>query len=698
MPDPASDRADDERIARHLERTWSAFFARFGRLTPVQRAAIPTILDGRDVLVTAATASGKTEAACAPLIERQMSSRAPWTILYVSPTRALVNDLYERLYRPLHQLGLRVERRTGEYRPSPGQLPHVLLTTPESFDSMLCRGRRQNDRIGHDLAGVSAIVLDEIHLLHGTPRGEQVRWLFDRLRRLRSEAKTKGWVPFDGVQTVALSATLPDAHAVSRAYLQEGETIVVPGGREIEEVVPPSLETSIEVALPAYVEALQRPEKILVFCNARKRVDLLTAYLRGQLASFGYEIAAHHGSLDKTEREATEGVIKQEQKSIVVATSTLEIGIDIGDVDLVVLDGPAPDISALLQRIGRGNRRSNKTRVMNCADNPFERLVLEAMMDSARAGWLGLPETGPQFAVARQQVASYIFQAEKRSRARSRVQGFLDDNADPVVARNLVDRMIRDEELKEDASGIRLGAEWIECSSRGEIHSNIEGRPGTTVTDERTGRAIASGVRDQFGRGLQVGGHLLEVRRRSDFRLEVQRVASEERASGEWSYVTQSQLVSAGQAQAVRRYLGLTGSDWPIIHDRGSSFIFHFGGARRRAVIELAAQYANSREKKVQANHWFLRVPGVVTQLPGWMLDIGSASLELTMASSLDRLERTLARPRANARLPIEARLEEVRAWLQLESEVVGFRSARCEVVQISTLREQLLSIVADHE
>src|SRR5687768_10556192 len=123
----------DREVAGRLARTWDAFFARFGRLTPVQREAVPHVLSGADVLVCSPTASGKTEAVCAPLIERRLSSPR-WTILYVSPTRALVNDLYQRLVGPCAILDVNVARRTGDH-PSRSELPpHVLITTPESFD------------------------------------------------------------------------------------------------------------------------------------------------------------------------------------------------------------------------------------------------------------------------------------------------------------------------------------------------------------------------------------------------------------------------------------------------------------------------------------------------------------------------------------------------------------------------------------
>ncbi len=682
----------DETIAKRLERTWPYFFASFGRLTATQRAAIPSILDGRDVLVCAATASGKTEAACAPLTECHVGRRRPWTILYVSPTRALVNDLHGRLYVPLDRLGLRVDRRTGEYRPSGNRLPQVLLTTPESFDSLLCRGRLRNPD-GHDLASVVALVLDEVHLLHGTPRGEQLRWLIERLRRLRREAKRKGWTASDRLQIVALSATVPDTASVVEAYLPGGEVISVPGGREIEVVTTASGSATLEIALPAYLAALRRSEKVLVFANARKRVDELTASLRPHLEGLGYQSRAHHGSLDRAEREGTETAIKLEAKIVVFATSTLEIGVDIGDIDLVVLDGPAPDIPSLLQRIGRGNRRAGTTRVMVCSTSPLESLIHAAMIDAARDGWLGAIERGPQHAIARQQVASYIFQSPQVGRDRAKVQEFLDTCAAPIVARSILPTMIAAGELLEDASGVRRGKLWLEAANRGEIHSNIEGTAGATVADEATGRAIATGVQAQTGRGLRTGGHLLEVRKWTDFKIEVRRVSDADLATGEWRYSSQPRMQGAGQPEAVRRYLGFDEGDWPLVHGDDAAYLFHFGGARRRAVIELAAAHRGHQLAKDASNEWYLRLSAGSVDKPTWLTGVGPATLDLQIASHLETLERTLGRPAANKRLPIDVRIDEVRGWLHLEAEVAQLHASRWVPVREVELRRILLAL-----
>jgi len=123
----------DRELAGVLSRTWSPFFARFGRLTEVQRQAIAPILGGGNVLVCASTAAGKTEAACAPMVEARLGKGEPWFILYVAPTRALVNDLQERLWKPLQQLSVRTVRRTGDHKDSLEKRPSVIVTTPESF-------------------------------------------------------------------------------------------------------------------------------------------------------------------------------------------------------------------------------------------------------------------------------------------------------------------------------------------------------------------------------------------------------------------------------------------------------------------------------------------------------------------------------------------------------------------------------------
>ncbi|MEZ4834516.1 MAG: DEAD/DEAH box helicase [Caldilineaceae bacterium] len=161
-------------LKSRLRHTWTAFFARHGNFTPVQAAAIPPILDGENVLVISATASGKTEAAVAPLLERHcLGPNAPdeaqLRVLYVCPTRALVRDLYERLRGPLDLLAVSFAMKSGDTGPvSTTQPPTVLITTPESTDSLLTRAR---------LPWIwQAVVIDEIHPRR-RPGGDHLRCL-----------------------------------------------------------------------------------------------------------------------------------------------------------------------------------------------------------------------------------------------------------------------------------------------------------------------------------------------------------------------------------------------------------------------------------------------------------------------------------------------------------------------------------------
>jgi len=677
----------DRRLAHALERTWPEFFERFGSLTAVQRAAIPPILDGNDVLVCAATASGKTEAACAPLIENLIGRPAPWTILYISPTRALVNDLYARLFAPLSRLNLRIERRTGDHHRAMATAPHVLLTTPESFDSLLCRGRRANGR--HVLDTVAAIVLDEVHLLYGTARGEQVRWLLERQRRLLQSRENDR----RRFQIVALSATVPDPEAVRMAFLPEGQIITVTGGRTIETVAPDSATACVEDALPAYLRGVSGKEKILVFANSRRRVDELTVTLRALVGPFGYHVRAHHGSLDRREREQAESDMRERAGIIIIATSTLEIGVDIGDIDLIVLDGPPPNVPALLQRIGRGNRRTNITRVLACAPTPLDSIIQAAMIEAARDGWLGPIERGPQHAVARQQIASTIFGGARRATPRNDLQSLLRVCGGPLIAETLIPALIASDELHEDINGVQLGEEWLEQTERGAIHTNIESSPGMAVMDEETGVVIARGVMAHDGRGMQVGGQLLQIRRWDAVQIEVRKVDSEALSRGDWRYASKAFMQGAGQAQVVRRYLGFDPHTWPVISVGEAMYVFHFGGARRQAVLELAARDTPAHAG-LMITPWFIRCPPPLVGPPSWLLKATTALLELRIIARLDVLERTLARPYANRALPIAIRADEVRGWLDIGGELKEIHRAQWQVGLDEEVRKVLQGFV----
>jgi len=663
----------DRAIATSLCRTWHAFFQRWGRLTDVQRLAVPPILSGRDVLVCSATASGKTESVCAPLAERLLGESTAWTMLYVSPTRALVNDLFERLDGPLHQLDVALQRRTGEYRQTSETERRFLITTPESLDSMLCRGRRNGG--GHALQDVRAVVLDEIHLLDGTARGEQLQYLLERLQLLQSYLHGLGVVAHGSFQRVALSATVPDPSHVMDSYLTEGAALVeVAGGRSIEQVnVGEERPRKTEREVPAYVRALDRPEKLLVFADSRRRVEELCAALEAQLEPLGYLVRAHHGSLSKHVREATEAAVHESDRIVVVSTSTLEIGVDIGDIDLVVLDGPPPSISALLQRIGRGNRRTDRTRVMACFATEAEALVQDAMLEAAAEGYLGPRDKASHHAVMRQQIASYLFQSPRPWRSRSQIVKLASLKAGSRYAEAMVDEMLQQGELervRED--GLRLTEYWVHKTERGDIHSNIEGVVGATIVDDRSGKSLASGVNFGGEGTVQVGGRAYSVVSVDGYTVRVRPLSGRAFAV---TYATGRFRYGANWAYALRRYLRLSDDHWPVVRYGGKSYVLHFGGVGRKWVLELLMTAYGRDVVSAVTNLSIVFATSQGVTKPSWAKNPPS-SLDAQVRDRIGELERHLGLPKANRRLPPSLRRDDVRTALGVDDELRALRES----------------------
>jgi len=375
-------------LKERLPRAWPAFFERHGAFTAAQLAAIPSLLDGVDVILCAGTAGGKTEAAVAPLVERHCrpntrgvrpgtSAAGPGgpAILYVVPTRALVGDLAARLERPLDVLGLRLAVRTGDANTlRPSRPPALLLTTPESLDFLLATRPAL-------FASLRAVVLDELHLLDGTPRGDQLRVLLRRLRRIRAYAYAHGGAPDATLQHVALSATLADPATTAARYFPDDRTRVVqvPGGRAMEAELFALAPGSIG-ALMAYLGTFRQRgwRKALVFCGTRAEVEAYGAAVR-QRSPFGANVYVHYSNIEATRRHEIERSFAEMTAAILFATSTLELGIDIGNVDVVIQIGPPGHTDSFVQRMGRGNRRRLVTRVACFYRSPLERVLFAAL-------------------------------------------------------------------------------------------------------------------------------------------------------------------------------------------------------------------------------------------------------------------------------------------------------------------------------
>ncbi len=378
----------------------AAFYGRFPELRPVQEATIPAIISGQNVVVSSGTGSGKTEAVVAPLLSRfwgQAVQSEALSLLYIAPTKALANDLLKRLEPALNQLGLRIGIRHGDRDDlAAGKLPHLLLTTPESLEVLLFRKEEA-------LKTVRALVLDEVHLLYNSQRGLQLSSLIQRLKSITG-----------AIQWAALSATagrLSDVRDFLFGPAEQAVFFQFPSGRSIDSHIRHCPD---EASFARLVRRLMErgPTKLLVFANSRRECERLAGVLHREGGS-GPAVLAHYSSLSPEVRVETEAKFATSRAAICIATSTLELGIDIGDIDAVLLWGVPSSVESFLQRIGRGNRRSLKTNVVcivpdDCADVPLEVLRFLALEDAARKGELTIRTPHELFGAVVQQCFSII--------------------------------------------------------------------------------------------------------------------------------------------------------------------------------------------------------------------------------------------------------------------------------------------------
>src|SRR5215210_1684720 len=332
-----------------------AWFERtFDAPTPPQERGWPAIASGGHVLVQAPTGSGKTLAAFLYGIDRLNESPGEGLrLLYVSPLKALNYDIERNLRGPLAglQSTLRVGVRTGDTSPKERrelvkEPPDILITTPESLYLMLTSQARET------LRGVETLILDEVHAVAGTKRGAHMAVSVERLDALAERP----------VQRIGLSATQRPLEEIGRFVSGGREIALVDAGTskelDLEVVVPlddmrePEEQQSIWPSIyPEILDLVRGHRSTIVFVNNRRLAERLALRLNDLAEE---EIArAHHGSLAREQRVEVEELLKRGQIPCLVATSSLELGIDMGAVDLVIQVESPKSVARGLQRIGR---------------------------------------------------------------------------------------------------------------------------------------------------------------------------------------------------------------------------------------------------------------------------------------------------------------------------------------------------------
>ncbi|XOF34312.1 MAG: DEAD/DEAH box helicase [Candidatus Electrothrix sp. YB6] len=395
-------------MINHLPNTYRAFYGAFRQLHPIQQQAVEPVLAQKDLILQSATGSGKTEAVLAPCMERVIRSGSNKSVLYIVPTRALAADLYRRFKAVItERLGLGFAIRTGDLKQRGGGRPALLLTTPESLDVMM--GSSNQDLRGF-LARVRIVIIDEAHFFIHQYRGRQLVYLLQRLeRRIGSR-----------VQRLALSATLADPDEVGRFLGCSSDTVFL-ADKVSRDIVPRMVHlANDEQELIGFLDDLYREwdyRKILLFANSRGRCDKIFGLLN-RLGSFRGRAHLHYSNLTAKQRQKVEHSFRKQSRSICIATSTLELGIDVGDVDAVILFEPPDSVAAFLQRIGRANRRQKAIHFWGiCRGEQAGQQVLRflALLSLARQGQVeaALPKNFPS--VLSQQVISCLYEKKRLS-------------------------------------------------------------------------------------------------------------------------------------------------------------------------------------------------------------------------------------------------------------------------------------------
>lgn len=349
-------------VSKSLVLDW--FHARFAKPTPVQRAAWPRIRAGQNVLITSPTGTGKTFAAFLSVLDALAQGDLASAIycVYVSPLRALAYDLEKNLHEPLREIfgdlkkapirvGLRSGDTTGHTRAQQfTRPPHILLTTPESLCLLLSQPRW----LPH-LATVRWLIIDEIHALAENKRGAHLSLSLERLAQNCASGR---------LQRIGLSATVAPLEEVGR---------FLAGTNGKCEIVDASATKKIELRVHTplrknpYPEAgytgqrlirelgqlIKKNRTTLVFTNTRSGAEAATYWLREVLPELAAEIECHHASLDRDVRQSVEDRLKRGELRAVVCSTSLELGIDIGSIDLVVMLSTPKGVSRALQRTGR---------------------------------------------------------------------------------------------------------------------------------------------------------------------------------------------------------------------------------------------------------------------------------------------------------------------------------------------------------
>ena len=358
-------------------------FANFGftKLTEIQKKAVPIILQKKDCLIIAPTGSGKTECSVIPIFSLVRNSKklGKIKVLYITPLRALNRDVFRRISKYAHDSDLSIEIRHGDTtqlakRKITENPPDVLITTPETLVILLTQ-----IKILNALSELEWIIIDEIHELLGSERGSQLSLSIERLQLNSKYPLTK----------IGLSATVGNFEEVGKFVVgtkRKCQIIRDISVRKYDVEVKFVDGTISDVAdkIIEFVKELNLDSPILLFTNTRGEAEFLASIMKEKS---DINIELHHGSLSKEVREDTEMTLREGKRGIVVCTSSLELGLDIGSIELVIHYGSPRQVSKLIQRIGRSrHNRDTSARGLIITNNSDDEYEARAILDLIKQG------------------------------------------------------------------------------------------------------------------------------------------------------------------------------------------------------------------------------------------------------------------------------------------------------------------------
>ena len=353
----------------------------FDSVTEIQKEAIPEILQEKNCLIIAPTGSGKTECATIPIFSKLKTRKIPNKIkaLYITPLRALNRDIFKRIINYAKNEELKIEIRHGDTSQANRKRiadspPDILITTPETLVNLLSQKKHLEA-----LSDLEWVIIDEVHELLASERGSQLSLSLERL-----QVNTK-----NEIHRIGLSATVGNPDEAGRFLVgseRKFQLIHDTSLRnyDVDVVFVDGIMDDVAVEIIQYVKKEQITSPVLLFTNSRGESERLSSILKQKTSRL---VELHHGSLSRQVREETEDILKEGKSGIVVCTSSLELGLDIGSVELVIHYGSPRQVSKFMQRIGRSkHNRGDSARgliITESADDEFE---IKAIIERIKEG------------------------------------------------------------------------------------------------------------------------------------------------------------------------------------------------------------------------------------------------------------------------------------------------------------------------